>query len=237
MPTNDLGQPIGTPVPDWSPRAHPPNTAMTGRFCRVEPLDPRQHAGDLCDAIPTSSDAGRWTYLPYGPFAGREDYRQWLDEAARGQDPMFHAIVTSDHGAAGVASYMRIDRANGVIEIGHLNFSSQLQRTAAATEALYLMMRRAFDDLGYRRCEWKCDSLNEPSRRAAVRLGFTYEGLFRQAVVYKNRSRDTAWYSITDAEWPARKAALEAWLAPHNIDDAGIQRQPLSAFMGRAFPI
>lgn len=204
---------------------------MTGRFCRVEPLDPGRHARDLYDTIGASSDAQRWTYLSYGPFASPEPFERWLGESTLSEDPLFHAIVGSDGRALGLAAYMRIDRANGVIEIGHLNFSGLLQRTVAATEAMYLMMRRAFDELGYRRYEWKCDSLNEPSRRAAARLGFVYEGLFRQATVYKDRSRDTAWHSIIDAEWPSRKAALQAWLAPENFDRSGAQRQPLSAFI------
>jgi RimJ/RimL family protein N-acetyltransferase len=126
---------------------------------------------------------------------------------------------------------MRFEPAHGVLEIGHIWFGVPLQRTAAATEAIFLMARRAFDELGYRRYEWKCDSLNEPSRRAAARLGFTYEGLFRQAVVYRQRTRDTTWFSIIDSEWPARKVAFEAWLAPENFDAAGVQRWPLSAFM------
>jgi RimJ/RimL family protein N-acetyltransferase len=144
---------------------------------------------------------------------------------------LFFAIVDPQGRAIGVAAYMRIDPANGVIEVGHLNFSRALQRTAAATEAMYLMMRRAFDELGYRRYEWKCDSLNAPSRRAAERLGFTCEGLFRQAVVYRQRSRDTSWFSVIDAEWPSRRDAFDAWLAPENFDAAGVQRRPLSAFM------
>jgi RimJ/RimL family protein N-acetyltransferase len=174
---------------------------------------------------------GRWTYLPYGPFEDRESFQHWVEKSAAGDDPLFFAIVDGRARAVGVAAYMRIDRANGVIEIGHLNFSRHLQRTAAATEAMYLMLRRAFDELGYRRYEWKCDSFNAPSRRAAERLGFTYEGLFRQAIVYRQRTRDTTWFSITDAEWPARKAGFEAWLMPGNFDAASTQRQPLSAFM------
>ena len=233
MPTNDLGQPVGPPVLDWTPRPHPPRTAIAGRFCHIEPLDPRRHARDLYDTIGTSSDARRWTYFPYGPFANRESFDVWLQESTISEDPLFHAIVGQDRRALGLAAYMRIDRANGVIEIGHLNFSALLQRRVAATEAMYLMMRRAFGELAYRRYEWKCDSLNEPSRRAAVRLGLVYEGLFRQATVYKGRSRDTAWHSIIDTEWPARKAAFEAWLAPENFDGSGAQRQRLSAFHRR----
>jgi len=234
MPTNDFGQPIGDALPSWTPRPHPPRTSIPGRLCRVEPLDPTTHAGDLyqCLGAPEHHD-GRWTYLPYGPFEHREGFEHWLVKTALSQDPLFFTIVNPGGRAIGLAAYMRIDRTNGVIEIGHLNFSRQLQRTAAATEAMYLMLRRAFDELGYRRYEWKCDSLNAPSRQAALRLGFTFEGLFRQAIVYKQRSRDTTWFSITDTEWPARRAAFEAWLAPDNFDAAGAQRQPLSAFMKR----
>ena len=205
---------------------------MAGRLCRVEPLDVLVHADGLHEALVEPADDGRWTYLFYGPFTSREQLGEWLEQAAQHDDPLFHAIVEPTGRVVGVAAYLRIDRANGVIEVGHLNFSPALQRTAGSTEAMYLMMCRAFDELGYRRYEWKCDSLNEPSRRAALRLGFTYEGLFRQAIVYKQRNRDTAWYSITDAEWPARKAALAAWLAPGNFDDSGVQRRRLSEFMG-----
>jgi len=152
-------------------------------------------------------------------------------------DPLFHAIVDSKSGkAVGVAAYMRIDRDNGVIEVGHLNFSPRLQATTAATEAMYLMMRRAFDELGYRRYEWKCDSLNEGSRRAAVRLGFVFEGIFRQAVVYKGRNRDTAWYSVLDSEWPALRAGFERWLSPDNFDEAGRQRRTLADLFFHARP-
>ncbi len=192
---------------------------MGGRFCRVDPLNPAVHGSDLYERLGTQeADDGRWTYLPYGPFSGRAPFEQWLDGVSRSDDPLFHTIVNAGGRAIGLAAYMRIDRANGVIELGHLNFSRALQRTAAATETIYLLMRRAFDELGYRRCEWKCDSLNGPSRRAAERLGFTYEGLFRQAVVYKQRNRDTAWYAVTDTEWPGLKGAFEAWLAPGNFD-------------------
>ena len=230
MPTNEHGQPIGPPVAGWTTRPRPPGTPITGRFCRVEPIDPDRHAADLHAA---NTDPASWTYLVYGPFDELETYRRWLVEKAASPDPLFYAIVDNTGGrAVGVAAYMRIDPPNGVMEVGHLNFSPALQRTAAATEAMYLMMRRAFDELGYRRYEWKCDSLNAPSRRAAVRLGFNYEGLFRQATVYKNRSRDTAWFSIVDSEWPARKKAFERWLAPENFDAAGRQRRPLAEFMG-----
>ena len=230
-PINSLGQPIGNPVPAWTPRARPPRTAMAGRFCRVEPFDLDRHAADLYDAYLDDRDHRNWTYFTFGPFDDLAGYRAWLTEAATHDDPLFHAIVDGNGRPIGVAAFMRIDPANGVIEIGHLNFSPRLQRTAAATEAMYLMMRRALDELGYRRYEWKCDSLNAPSRRAAERLGFTFEGIFRQAMTYKSRNRDTAWYSILDSEWPARKTAFELWLASENFDANGHQRRPLSEFM------
>jgi RimJ/RimL family protein N-acetyltransferase len=202
---------------------------MTGRYCRVEPLDPARHAGEL-HAANQEDVAGRmWTYLPVGPFAGEATYRAWLEEVAAGNDPLFHAIVDAvSRQAVGLAAYLRVDPANGVLEVGHLHFSPRLQQTTAATEAMYLMMRRAFDELGYRRYEWKCDSLNAPSRAAAERLGFRHEGIFRQAVVYKGRNRDTAWYSVIDAEWPGLKAAFERWLDPANFDAEGRQRARLA---------
>ncbi len=170
-----------------------------------------------------------WTYLPVGPFADLDAYRAWVEGASRSTDPLFFAIVDAATGrAVGVASYLRIDPANGVIEVGHLQFSPRLQRTPAATEAIFLLMRHAFDDLGYRRFEWKCDSLNAPSRAAAERLGFQYEGTFRQAVVYKGRNRDTAWYAIVDGDWPTIRAGFEAWLSPGNFDGVGRQRVRLA---------
>jgi len=230
---NELGQPIGRPVPGWTPRPLPPATPMTGRFCRVEPLAPAVHAADLFEANREDTAGRNWTYLGYGPFGEPATYRDWLDQAAAGKDPMFHAIVDLATGrAVGVASYLRIDPANGVIEVGHINYSPRLQQKPAATEAMFLMMRRAFDELGYRRYEWKCDDRNQPSRGAAQRLGFTYEGMFRQAVVYKGRNRDSAWFSILDSEWPAVRTAFEHWLAPENFDAEGRQKQSLAALRG-----
>lgn len=226
---NVLGQPIGDPVVDWRPRPRPPRLAVEGRYCRIEPLDPRRHAAALFAANAGDAEGRIWTYLPYGPFDGLDDYARWLEAECLGDDPLFHAVVDlSDDMPAGVASYLRIDPAMGSIEVGHINYAPRLQGTRAATEAMYLMMRRAFDELGYRRYEWKCDSLNERSRRSAERLGFRFEGVFRQAAVYKGRNRDTAWYSIVDGEWPARRAAFEAWLDPGNFDEAGRQRRRLS---------
>lgn len=226
---NHLGQPIGPPLPGWRKRPRPPRTAIEGRFCRVEPIDPERHAAELHAANRHDKDGRNWTYLGAGPFERLEDYRRWIDEACRGDDPLFHAVIDNATGrAAGLAAYLRIDPEMGVIEVGHINHSPLLQRRPGATEAMYLMMRRVFDELGYRRYEWKCDSLNAPSREAAGRLGFRFEGIFRQATVYKGRSRDTAWFSIIDSEWPALRRAFERWLAPENFDAAGQQRQRLA---------
>jgi RimJ/RimL family protein N-acetyltransferase len=228
--TNHLGQPIGFSVPDWQARPRPPRTAMEGRFCRVEPLDPDRHLGDLFAANAEDKAGRNWTYLPYGPFERLEDYRRWMEQVCLGDDPFFHAIVERPSGRAlGVASFMRIEPAVGVIEVGGINFAPALQRRAAASEAMYLMMRRIFDELGYRRYEWKCDALNASSRRAAERLGFRFEGIFRQATIYKGRNRDTAWFSILDCEWPALKATFERWLDPSNFDTAGRQHCSLAS--------
>jgi len=229
---NALGQPIGFPVPGWSARPRPPRTPMIGRHARLEPLDPDRHAADLHAANLTDQENRIWTYLAYGPFATLEDYRAWMKTTALGEDPLFHAIVDLATGrATGVASYLRIDPPVGVIEVGHINYSPLLQKTRAATEAMFLMMTRVFDELGYRRYEWKCDALNAPSRAAAERLGFAFEGVFRQATIYKGRNRDTAWYSITDRDWPTVKRAYERWLDSANFDAEGRQRQSLSALM------
>jgi RimJ/RimL family protein N-acetyltransferase len=227
--TNALGQPIGPALPDWRPPPPPPRAPLAGRLCIVEPLAAERHAEDLWSANARDAEGRNWTYLTSGPFERFEDYRAWLDGAARTDDPLFFAIVDrATRRAAGVASYLRIAPAAGSIEVGHINFSPLLARTPAATEAMYLMMRRAFE-LGYRRYEWKCDALNAPSRAAALRLGFTFEGIFRKALVYRGRSRDTAWYAVVDDEWPRLAAAFERWLQPENFDAAGRQRERLAA--------
>ncbi len=224
---NGLGQPVGLPVAGWRPPPRPAREVLQGRYCRVEPADPARHAPALHAANSRDPDGRMWTYLAYGPFATEDEYRQWMAAACLGEDPRFYAIVDQATGlAAGLASYLRIDPANGVIEVGHLAFSPALQRTVAATEAMYLMMRWAFT-AGYRRYEWKCNALNAPSRRAAQRLGFSYEGLFRQAVISRGRNRDTAWYSVVDADWPLLATAYERWLAPANFDVQGRQRTAL----------
>lgn len=225
---NALGQPIGFPVPDWSPPPPPPREPMQGRFCRLEPLDPDRHAEALFAAIATEPDERSWTYLAYGPFPTLQAYRDWMESSCRGDDPAFFAIIDrSDAQPVGVASYLRITPASGSLEVGHIHYSSRLQRSPIATEAMYLLMQRAFA-LGYRRYEWKCDGLNAASRAAAQRLGFSFEGVFRQATVYKGRNRDTAWFAAIDAEWPALQAAFQRWLAPDNFDERGRQRVRLA---------
>jgi RimJ/RimL family protein N-acetyltransferase len=224
---NSLGQPIGPPVPGWEPPERPQRTVLQGRYCRLEPLDGARHAADLHAANSLDREGRMWTYLFSGPFATLQEFTAWLEAREDSLDPLFHAIVDGATGrATGLASYLRIDTTHGVIEVGHLAFSPLLQRTRAATEAMYLMMKHAFD-LGYRRYEWKCDALNSASRRAAERLGFRFEGIFRQAVVYKGRNRDTAWYSIIDREWPEQEIRFRAWLDPANFDGEGRQRRPL----------
>ena len=231
---NALGQQVGFKVDGWTPPPRPPNENIDGRTCRLEPLDPARHAESLHRANLLDRDRRNWTYLPYGPFEQFEDYLAWVKSVAGKDDPQFFTIVAKGakgDGAVGVASYLRIDPGAGSIEVGHINYSPLLQRTVAATEAMYLMMRRAFE-LGYRRYEWKCHSLNTPSRAAAQRLGFSYEGIFRQARVDKGRNRDTAWYAMIDREWPALDRAFQQWLAPANFDTEGRQRMPLSTLTG-----
>ena len=225
---NHLGQPIGAAVPDWTPPPLPSREPMVGAYCRIEPLDAERHARELYAANAADTEGRQWTYLAYGPFDSLEAYTAWIQTVSSRSDPLFFAIVdTATQRAAGVASYLRISPELGSIEVGHINFAPALQRTPAATEAMYLMMRRAFE-LGYRRYEWKCDALNAPSRAAAQRLGLRFEGIFRQALVYKGRNRDTAWYATIDQDWPALAAAFERWLAPQNFDAAGRQTERLT---------
>jgi RimJ/RimL family protein N-acetyltransferase len=225
---NHLGQPIGFPIRDRRVPPIPPREPMAGHYALVEPLDPFRHARDLFESNATDREQRLWTYLSYGPFSMFEQYLEWARAAASRTDEVFHAIIDRRTGhAAGVAAYLRMAPEDGSIEVGHINLSPALQRTPAATEAMYLLMKRAFE-LGYRRYEWKCDALNAPSRRAAQRLGLSFEGVFRQATVYKGRNRDTAWYAAIDAEWPALTFAFQHWLDPANFDAMGNQRTRLS---------
>lgn len=220
-----MGEPIGAPVPDWRPPQRPPRAPLLGRHCRLEPLAER-HAPSLFAALAEDREGRVFTYMPNGPFATLEAYRAWLRPAAAAEDPLQFAILVGER-ALGTASFLRIAPEAGSIEVGFITFAPALQRSVAATEAMALMMRWAFE-AGYRRYEWKCDALNAPSRRAAQRLGLSYEGTFRQAQVVKGRNRDTAWYAAIDAEWPALRRAFETWLDPANFDATGRQRQRLS---------
>lgn len=228
MRQNDFGQPIGMAVDNWSPRPFPSPKPMQGQYCRLEGLSPDIHGDQLFDAFGADPEGKNWTYLFDGPFDTHADFDAWLERVSQSSDPLFYAIIDAKtERAVGVASFMRIDPVNGVIEVGNIHFSPLLQKTPLATEAMFLMMRRAFDELGYRRYEWKCDSLNAPSRKAAARFGFTFEGIFRQAIIYKGRSRDTAWFSMIDSEWPAIKTMFETWLAVSNFDTKGQQKMKL----------
>jgi RimJ/RimL family protein N-acetyltransferase len=210
----------------WRGARPPQRKSLEGETVRLEPLDPSRHGRDLFAGTEGADET--WRYLPYGPFAGEEEFLAWLRERAELKDPLYFTIVDRKSGAAwGLATLMSIVPEHGVIEIGHLWFSPQLQRTRQATEAIYLLARYAFDDLGNRRLEWKCNAENAPSRRAAERFGFTFEGVFRHHRVDKGKNRDTAWFSITDEEWPFRRAAFEAWLSPANFDVDGAQRRSL----------
>ena len=225
---NEWGQPIDFPVKGWQPPPAPEGKRLEGKFCSLEPLT-EKHAPDLFTA--NSLDDGQmWTYMSYGPFETLQDYQQWLKRVTGGSDPLFYAILSEEQKAVGVASYLRIVPLSGSIEVGHIAYSPLLQKTTAATEAMFLMMRHAFE-LGYRRYEWKCDALNAGSRRAAERLGFVFEGIFRQATVYKGRNRDTAWFAVVDKDWPRLEAVFHAWLRPDNFDVEGRQKQRLNDFI------
>lgn len=227
---NEFNQPVGEACPDWQPRPLPERKTLTGVYCRLEPLSRQAHAASLYDAWQQAPDQSGWTYLFAGPFDSQAAFDAWLGMAEQSLDPLHYAVVDTASGQAlGSLSLMRQDPKNGVIEVGSVTFSPRLRRTTLATEAHFLLMRYVFDTLGYRRYEWKCDSLNAPSRKAAERFGFQFEGIFRQAIIYKGRTRDTAWYSLLDKEWPTVKHAFVTWLSPDNFDAQGKQRRPLAA--------
>ena len=210
------------------PARRPPADRFQGRLVALVPLDPSAHADSLYEGSHGAGEDDLWRYMGDGPFAGRAQFAAALERKAASQDPLFFAITRRDGGhALGYAAYLRMAPEHRVIEVGSILYTRHLQRTTAATEAMYLMARYIFEDLGYRRYEWKCDARNEPSRRAALRLGFRFEGIFRQHMIVKGRNRDTAWFSMLDSEWPARKAEFERWLAPANFDPTGRQRSPL----------
>ncbi len=226
---NSFGQHVGREIPDWVAPPFPPKQVLTGRYCRVEPLESARHAREIFEAQRAEPTTERWTWALHGPYAEFEAYEHWTRDAEASRDPQFYALVDAADGrACGSCGYMRIEPKHGVIEIGNIYFAPRLAHTRAATEAMYLLMANAFE-LGYRRYEWKCDSCNLPSRAAATRFGFTYEGMFRQAIVNKGRNRDTTWFAILDGDWHGglRQAYLR-WLDPGNFDAAGRQKLRLS---------
>ncbi len=226
---NGYGQPVGPAVESWTERQRPMRMPMAGRYCLLEPVDVGRHADDLHAAYMEAPDGRDWTYLFSERPADPDAFRAYLAKAAESNDPLHYTIVAADSGkAVGTAALMRIEPVHGVIEVGSITYSPRLKQTSAGTEAMYLLMRRAFDELGYRRYEWKCDSHNAPSRAAAVRYGFHYEGTFRQAIVTKGRSRDTAWFSLIDSEWPRVRGAFESWLAAENFGIDGRQKRALA---------
>lgn len=225
-------RPLGPIVPGWTARALPPREIFTGKYARLEPFDVARHADALFAAYSEDPTGAVWDYLFLGPFKDLADYRATAEKSMTGQDPFYFTLF--DRAVArpgGVASLMRIVPEHGVIEVGGIAYAPWFQRTRAATEAMYLFACLVFDRLGYRRYEWKCNNLNEASKRAAVRLGFRFEGVFRNHMVVKGRSRDTAWFAFTEEEWPARKAAFQRWLDPANFDAEGRQKMQLGTLM------
>ena len=226
---------VGTAV-QWRGAARPGRSVLEGRHVRIRPINA---AGDVqslfAQSHPPMADPNLWTYLPTGPYADADEMRRALEQDERSEDPLFFTLVSlADERPAGIASYLRITPEHGVIEIGHIWFGASLRRSTAASEVIYLLAAHAFDELGYRRLEWKCDALNQKSRRAAARFGFRFEGVFRRHMVVKGRSRDTAWYAITDEEWPAVRHGFRAWLRPENFDAEGHQRRALGELIAQA---
>lgn len=225
--TNELGQPIGEAVPDWVACPYPTVQRLEGQYSYLEKLDPIKHAEDLYAAFASDQEKANWTYLLSDGFDDYAAFVTYLEACLQYPDTVFYTIFDKQTDQAiGMASYLRIAPNAGTIEVGHIHFSNALQRTPLATEAMYLMMKHAFE-LGYRRYEWKCDALNARSRKTALRLGFTFEGIFRQALVYKGRNRDTAWFAVIDADWQPIKQAFEQWLGSTNFDEQGQQKQRL----------
>ncbi len=220
-----------TDLQNWTPRPKPERKVLEGRYVRLEPLDPKKHGDELFAASSVADADQRFTWLFEFPPATRDEFEPWLEKVAKSEDPLFFAVVDKASGkVAGRQTLMRIDPTHGVIEIGSIYWGPRISRKPAATEAQFLFMQYIFDELGYRRYEWKCHNENEPSKRAAERFGFSFEGIFRQHMVAKGKNRDTAWFSILDSEWPALKKAYQAWLAPENFDSDGQQKKKLEEF-------
>lgn len=232
---NQFGQPIGEELVDWQPRQHPARVVLNGRYCRLEPLRV-EHAGALFAAYQQAEDTRSWTWLLREPDTTVAEYSQWIASVCELSDPIHFAVIDNQTQLpVGSLALMRIDPKNGVVEVGHVHFSPLMSRSPLSTEAQYLLMRYVFDELGYRRYEWKCNSLNEPSRRAALRLGFQYEGRFRQALVVKGHNRDTDWFSILDKEWQALDCAFQNWLATDNFTADGKQIRSLESWRETRF--
>jgi RimJ/RimL family protein N-acetyltransferase len=230
-PHPQTGQPVGLPVERTSPAPRPGPVTLKGRYGRLEKLKP-DHTADLWSAFAGHDQV--WTYIPTdGPFATAAEFVPCIARRAAADDPYAYAIVDASDRAVGYVTLMRIEPEMRVIEVGHVLYSPALQRTPLGTETQYLLARYVFEMLGYRRYEWKCDALNAPSRRAALRYGFVYEGTFRQHIIAKGRNRDNAWFSMLDSEWPARKRNFERWLAPENFDREGRQKLSLAALNGQ----
>ncbi|KNC95270.1 GNAT family N-acetyltransferase [Trabulsiella odontotermitis] len=226
---NQFGQPVGDALPDWQPRPFPTRVTLEGRLCRLEPLQV-PHASALFAAYSLSPDTRSWTWLAREPDSCVEDFTRWVESISTLQDPLHFAVIDKQtNSPVGSLALMRIDAKNGVMEVGSVHFSSLMTRTPLSTEAQWLLMRYTFDTLGYRRYEWKCNSLNEPSRVAAKRLGFQYEGRFRQALVTKGHNRDTDWFSVIDKEWPALDCAFRQWLSADNFTADGTQLKTLES--------
>lgn len=226
---NQFGQLLGNFIEDWSTCQKPERISIHGRYCTLEPIILDKHAAKLFDALSIDNQGESWTYLPYGPFDTLGDFKDWLTSTMSDTNTILYAILdVKTQEPLGICGYLHITAEHGVIEIGHLHFSMLLKRTALATEAIYLMLRDAFDEHGYRRCEWKCNALNELSKQSALRFGFTFEGVFRQHCVFKNRNRNTAWFSIIDSEWQILKEKFEKWLHPDNFDAFSKQKLKLT---------
>ena len=222
-------RPVGAVVDPLPPGSKPDMRPLHGLWVVLEPVSAARHAKDLYASFKDSDPEGHvWTYLGYGPWDAFEPFEAWVKEREASRDPWFYAFIRRDTGnACGMGAFMRCDAANGVIEIGHIWMSPALQKTREATEAIFLMIRHCFDDLGVRRLEWKCDALNAPSRKAALRFGFSFEGIFRQHLIVKGRNRDTAWFAMLDKDWPRVRAGFERWLRPENFDEKGRQKAKL----------
>lgn len=237
MRHNQFGQPIGEALEGWQPAGEPGRRILQGRFCCLHPMDIARRADELFYAYQQADDGRDWTYLSCERPADLAGFQRYLQRQVDSGDRNTMAVIDAATGKAiGTCAFLSIDQTNGVVELGMINWSPLMKRRAMGSEAIFLMLKHVFDDLGFRRCEWKCDHLNTPSREAALRLGFTFEGTFRQAMTRKGRNRDTDWLSVIDSEWPPLREALAAWLSPLNIGTDGQQKQRLEMFRGLNSP-